>query len=85
MYDESPKPPVLFANHVIVQFVEHMVGGDILVEPKDFMAIRLVFRRLGGSWEKLFHGDMPHLERLKKVVTTWAQMPNRRKKSDMVV
>lgn len=85
MYDATPPPPLLFANHVISQFSAHLLGEDTIVEPNDFMAIRVVFRRLGGSWENLQLGDPAQMEILKNVVGAWGQMPNRKHEGDVVI
>jgi hypothetical protein len=76
---DEPQPPIYFANHVIQQFVGHLFGDTLLVEAKDYMALRLVFRKLGGSWEQLQLGDIQQMDLLKKVVTAWGQMPDRKK------
>ncbi len=85
MYDETPNPPLIFGNHIISQFASHMLGDDMILEAKDFTSLRVVFRKLGGSWEQLANGDIDQMELLKKVVTSWGLMPNRRKKGDDLV
>lgn len=83
--DDAPKPPIYFANHVIQQCVGHLFGDELVVELKDYMALRLVFRKLGGSWEQFQLGDIKQIELLKKVVTAWGQMPDRKKQDDEVI
>lgn len=85
MYDESPNPPLLFANQLIVQFVQHMLGGDLVVEANDFTVIRVAFRKLGGSWEALVGGDLQQVELLKKVVQTWGTNGEHKSKADEVI
>lgn len=85
MYDESPNPPLLFANQLIVQFVQHMLGGDVVIEANDFTVIRVAFRKIGGSWEDLVGGDLQQVELLKKVVTTWGTKFKHKSKDDEVI
>jgi len=84
MYKEAKKPKV-FANKVIKEMVKHMVSDDTVVGFRDYSAIRSVFRRCAGSWEKIVNGDQVHIELLKEIVTGWGQMPERKKKSDQLV
>lgn len=77
--------PKVFANKVISQMIKHMVSEDTVVEPRDYLALRSVFKTCGGSWEKLVDGDQIHIELLKKVVSEWGKMPGRKKKSDQLV
>jgi len=77
--------PLIFGNKVIQQMIKHVVSEDTVIEPRDYLALRDVFRKCNGSWEKLASGDQIHIELLKKIVTEWGKMPNRRKKSDQLV
>ena len=80
--DDAPRPQLVFANRVLDQLIEHLFGGTMLVEPEDYLAIRLVFRWCGGSWELAWNGSIPQLELLKAVVTGWGKFPGRKKKED---
>lgn len=80
--DSTPELPLLFANRVIRQLVDHMVSGDMVLEDPDFDVLRKVFRQCGGIWEKFLNGDPLHNELLKTVVTVWSQMPGH-KEDDM--
>jgi len=80
----SPDPPLLFADRIIRQLVDHMLGADLIVEENDFQVIRSVFRSCSGSWEKILSGDPVHNELLKTVVTSWGQMPGRKKDMERV-
>lgn len=82
--DCQPDPPLLFANRIIRQFVDHMGGGDLVMEEPDFQAVRILFRRLGGAWEKVLGGDMADMDRLKKVITAWSTLPGRKKDQERV-
>jgi len=82
---EILQPPKIFANKVICQMVQHMISEDMLIEPRDYLALRSVFRRCGGSWEKFADGDQVQIELLKTIITGWGQMPERKKESDNLV
>lgn len=82
--DDRPKPPKIFANRVIKQLVEHMFADGFKVKAKDYMAIRVVFRTLGGSWDQLGLGSMKDLDLLQQVVTGWSKLPHE-KKGDAVI
>lgn len=71
---DSPKPQVL-ANKLIHQLVTHTVNEDLLISGRDYMTMRVVFRRCGGSWSKVLSGDLLHLELLKMIVLAWGAMP----------
>jgi hypothetical protein len=77
--------PKVFANKVIAQMVKHMVSEDMLVQPRDYQAVRSVFRKCGGTWENVVNGDQVHIALLQRVVTEWGQMPDRKKKSDQLI
>lgn len=79
--DCQPDPPLLFANRIIRQLVDHMASSDLVIEEADFNNLRSVFRRCQGSWEKVLSGDPVHTELLKTIVSTWTQLPER--KQDM--
>jgi hypothetical protein len=83
--DEQTKPPIVFANRVILQLVQHMLAEDMVVEPRDYAAIRMVFRKCGGSWRLFEEGDQVQFELLRTIVAAWGQMPNRLRASDRVV
>jgi len=77
--------PKVFANRVICQIIQHMVSEDMVVEPRDYTALRSVFRKCGGSWEKFVDGEQVQIELLKTIITAWGQMPNRIKESNRLV
>lgn len=83
--DETPKQPLVFANKVLLQLIQHTVAEDAVVQPKDFMVLRTVFRACGGSWEALGSGDPQHIDLLKSIVAAWGQMPGRTRESDLLV
>lgn len=82
---EEEITPKIFANRVILQVIRHMVSEDMKVEPRDYLALRSVFRRCGGSWEKISNGDQVNTELLKTLITAWGQMPERKKSVNQIV
>lgn len=77
--DDPKALPLVFANQVIRQFVDHLVGADTVVEPRDYMVLRMLFRKGGGTWQNLADGDITHLLFLEKLVTSWGKLPGRKK------
>jgi len=69
----------VFSNRVIRQFADHLLGADLIINPEDFMLLRLVFRKGGGSWEKLFRGDIQQLTFLERIISKWGQSPDRKR------
>jgi len=78
--DECKKPPLGFANRVIRRFIENQLGDEAVVLPKDYMAIRVVFRRCQGSWEQLAMGNIVHTHLLSKVVSSWGRLKGEKQK-----
>lgn len=72
--NEAPEIPLVFAHRVIQQFVDHLIGPDIKVEDAQFAAMQQVFRRCGGSWERLVGGDLVHTLLIEVIVTAWGAM-----------
>lgn len=82
--DDAPKPPLVFANRVIRQFVDHLVGEDIITTKTDYTVMRLVFRWCGGSWEMINHGDIVHNRLLATIISAWGGMPGRKHEVELV-
>lgn len=74
--DSQKEPPLIFANKVIRQIADHLLGSDVILSPKDFSVLRVVYRRLGGTWEKLIGGDLKSLKILEDVIIRWGKSPN---------
>jgi hypothetical protein len=64
MDDESKPPPLAFANQVIQMLASHLLGDDVKLNLRAYRLIRVVFRRLGGSWFELCQGSPQHTELL---------------------
>ena len=45
--DDLAWSPKIFANKVILMFVQHILSEDMVIEPDDFMVIRIVFKKCG--------------------------------------
>jgi hypothetical protein len=82
--DEKEEVPKIFANRVIRELVLHMICEGAELEPDEYMAIRVAFRKLGGNWESISGGDMEQFELLKGVVTAWGDEFNPKKKDVFV-
>lgn len=75
----------VFSNKVIRLLIKNMGPGNLVVNPDDYMAIRVAFRRIGGSWEKFSSGDIQHINLLKAVVKKWCQTPGRKTDTEVVL
>jgi hypothetical protein len=81
--DSPEKPPILFANNVIRHTVDHSVSEQTLVFQQDYTALRVVFRKMGGSWEQIAAGSIDHARLLARIVKKWGKMPGRKRKSEL--
>ena len=82
--DDAERQPLVFANRVIRQYADHLVGDDAILLPKDYQAIRLAFRWVGGSWERLGHGDIVHNRMLSRILTVWGSSAKHKKDVEQV-
>jgi hypothetical protein len=73
------RPPLEFANRVIRRFVTNLFGEDAIVPPQDYLVLRTVFRRLGGSWEKVAAGDTKQVSLVIQVVRAWGNVKKMKK------
>lgn len=78
--DDADKQPLVFANRVIRQYADHLVGDDTILLAKDYQVIRLVFRWAKGSWERLEHGDMLQNRLLERIIEVWGKAAVKHKK-----
>jgi DNA topoisomerase I len=76
---EGEAPPLAFADRVLGAMISAVVGSDVVIASDDYTALRVAYRRLGGSWEALWHGDPASLELAKGLVAAWGQSPRRKK------
>lgn len=77
--DEADSQPLIFANRVIRQYVDHLVGADTILLRQDYLVIRMVFRWCKGSWENLEHGDIIHNRLLSKILSKWGETAKHKK------
>lgn len=73
--------PQQLANRVIRQIVDHIFSDDMMVEPNDYLVVRTVFRRLGGTWEALICGDPAVISKLIQATSVWGSLPERKRLS----
>jgi hypothetical protein len=80
--DRDEPRPLIFSHRILRQLVDHLVGVEFVTEDSDYLAMRVAFRKQGGSWEKFINGDLKSNENLKNIVVAWAKVPGRKKKQD---
>ena len=69
--DDPETPPLAFANQVIKMLGDHLLGDGAKLTLKAFRVIRVVFRRLGGSWQEVCLGSPRHTKLLIECVKAW--------------
>lgn len=82
--DDADKLPLVFANRVIRQYTDHLVGDDTILLPKDYQVIRLVFRWFKGSWESLLQGDILQNRLLERIITVWGKGAQHKKNVELI-
>lgn len=82
---EDTPPPLLFANQVISEMVAHTMGEEMLVEYRDYMALRTAFRHCGGTWAGLADGDVRQVDLLRRLVSVWGAMDGRVNTSETLI
>lgn len=70
-FDESKPPPLVFANQVIQMLAEHVLGEDAKLNRTGYRLIRVVFRKLGGSWLQVCAGSPKDMRLLIDCVKAW--------------
>jgi hypothetical protein len=70
-FDDSEAPPLVFANQVIKMLGEHLLGDSAELDPEDYLLIRVVFRKLGGSWFEVCQGSPKHTNLLIESIKAW--------------
>lgn len=73
--DAYPKKdhPLAFAERILRQIIDHTFGVEKSRTSQDLQVMRVVFRREGGSWEKLMRGDQTQLKLLSNIVVAWGK------------
>lgn len=77
---EDSKPPLVFANRVIRKVVDNLLGDGLSVIPDDYVTMRVVFRKLGGSWQALSQGDIHQNQLIVRVVQAWGNIRGKARK-----
>lgn len=80
--NDKPKPPLVFANHVLKMMIEHSFGEDMIIRQDDYHALRTAFRWAGGSWLEIGGGNMVHIGLLQRFITAWGNMSDRKRTGD---
>ena len=68
--------PLVFANRIIRRLMDNTHGNDVILTEENYLTIRTVFKRYGGSWQKLYEGDENHTRLLIRIVSSWGKMPS---------
>jgi hypothetical protein len=76
--EPSETPPLVFAHQVIKQFVNNVVG-EANIDTRGYRVIRLVFRKLGGSWYELCMGSPRDTDLLIQAVRAWGEAKSKSK------
>lgn len=76
--EPSETPPLVFAHQVIKQFVNNVVG-EVDIDTRGYRVIRLVFRKLGGSWYELCMGSPRDTDLLIQAVRAWGEAKSKSK------
>lgn len=81
--DDAPQQPLLFANRLIRQLIDHLLGVEVVALPVDLTTIRTAYRAAGGSWEAILLGDIVHTRLLEELVIAWGKQPHRIRDSEV--
>jgi hypothetical protein len=71
MDDESKPPPLVFANQVIGMLADNILGDSVKMNRRAYLTVRVVFRKLGGSWFEVCQGSPEHINLLIESVKAW--------------
>ena len=63
--------------------MDNLDGDETQVIPQDYTAMRVVFRKLGGSWEKLSDGDVQHNQLIVRVIQAWGNAQSKGRKTEV--
>ena len=64
----TPLNPPRADFRLIERILTMYYPGQVAYIPKQFELVCRAFLKLGGSWEKLFHGDIDQIRKLKGLV-----------------
>jgi len=80
--EDQKDPPIVLANKVLRLFVDHLLGEDMITTSQDYTALRVAFRKCGGSWDQVVHGNIVQTHLLTKLVVAWGKLPGRKRNSE---
>jgi len=83
-FDSEPSQPLVFADRLIRQFIDHSSGPDTHLTKDDFLSIRLAFNQSGGDWEQVVQGSPVQTMLLSTLVSAWSQLPGRKKEVETI-
>ena len=75
--------PLIFANQAIRKFVNNHFSDKVLVLPDDYRAMRVVFRKKGGTWEGVVSGDVQQIRLLSNIVKAWGKLKQDQRKVEI--
>jgi hypothetical protein len=77
------KPPLVFAEQAIRRLATNQLGAEVMITPNDYMVMRVVFRKRGGSWEDVASGDTSQILLLGSVVRRWGKLLQKQRKVEV--
>lgn len=64
----GPKFPVRADHRFIQNLLKTTLGGKVESVPTEFEMLSRVFRRAGGSWQRVFQGSPQDTDFLKRII-----------------
>lgn len=64
----SPSEPIRADHRFIQKLLGSSFGGKVAPGPEDFEMLTRVFRKVGGSWQRIFQGSPADITLLKLVL-----------------
>ena len=71
MADISPLSPLRADHRFLRKLISSLLGGKVEEVPLEFDYVSGIFKKVGGSWERVFHGSPNDVATLKEVLK-WA-------------
>ena len=68
MAESNPKAPLRADHRFIKRLIGVVLEGKVEQVPEEYDRVARVFRKAGGSWQRLFRGSPEEINRLKKVL-----------------
>lgn len=64
----NPKVPLQADHRYLKKLTSVVLGDKADPRPEEFDRVSRVFLKLGGSWERLFHGSPEEVDRIRRVL-----------------